>query len=427
MPFESVNGIVPTGRSIDGDEVYDLRSVGLEDGETILSSAQSSSNHGHLNSRRNIYVDIPDMALSLTPSMVDSSVLVPNETSTTGSSLSGSFLSSSDIISMISSCDAASHSTPHDDVFAISNVGRSLMLASVSSDTTARSENDINDTVPSKSKSTGMVMGAVGWWDNLKTDEDWDMFRTKANEYLNVLIAEEVKRLKNSGVGTEFSVDKTTIINGGGAKYRRTDITHSTQQQKQQQLQGLLKWFKAVYDSINATIEGITSSKDCDSLKTRYFSTLMEEIVDVQQKLEQLPPMPPSLPEELLLDELPTESRDILIQYRERLDAWRREVVPQHEVLTSKYVNCQEKLLSIIIDTEEEVFYNRGSGGDNSCLGEINDDGYIAVADKQSHLWDGVDDQLYTPSQSKFQVTTFLLAALTAGASFFVAMQAKRK
>ena len=63
MPFESVNGIVPTGRSIDGDEVYDLRSGGLEDGETILSSAQSSSNR-QSNSRRNIYVDIPDIALS---------------------------------------------------------------------------------------------------------------------------------------------------------------------------------------------------------------------------------------------------------------------------------------------------------------------------------------------------------------------------
>ena len=421
MPFEFVNGIVPTGRSIDGDEVYDLRSGGLEDGETILSSAQSSSNR-QSNSRRNIYVDIPDIALSLSPSMVDSSVLIPNETSTTGSSLSGSFLSSSDIISMISSCDAASHSvTPHDDVFA--NVGRSLMLASVSSDTTVRSENDIHDTVSYKSTSTGMVMGAVGWWDKLKTDEDWDTFRTKANEYLNVLIAEEVKRMKNSDVGTEFSVDKTTTINGDGAKYQRTD---STQQQQQQ---GLLKWLKAVYDSINATIEGITSSKDCDSLKTRYFSTLMKEIVDVQQKFEQLPPIPPSLPEELLLDELPTESRDMLIQYRERLDAWRREVIPQQEVLTSKYVKCQEKLLSIIIDTEEEVFYNRGSGGDNDnrSLGEINDDGYIDVVGKESHLWDGVDEKLYTSSQSRFQLTAFLFAALTVGASFFVAMQPKRK
>ena len=64
--------------------------------------------------------------------------------------------------------------------------------------------------------------------------------------------------------------------------------------------------------------------------------------------------------------------------------------MPQREELSAKYVKCQEKLLSLIIDTEEQAFYRNN----NSSFGSMNDDGYVEVIEKTSPQWDSVNDVL---------------------------------
>lgn len=397
MATATATAIAIATLSTNSTEMYDLRlenddrSASISMGATILSSAPSSpsrSLHDDRTARGMI------MSLSLHPSMVDSSVLVQSETS----SITSGDISLSDV----------SDSTLAPHVFA--NIGRSLMLASCASLDTSGSE-DASD-APSHTSRVAEAESVKGakWWDRLQTDEDWDDFRTKANDYLNALITEEIKELKGTGnsSGTCCSVNKAPMVtqwNNEG--YSKVKI-----------------WLQGLYESINATLTGITSKQDC--MKTTYVSSLLKEIVDIQQHLDILPPMPPPLPKELSLDDLPSESRDLLIQYRERLDAWRREALPEHEELKVRYAQCQEKLLAAIIDAEEELFYDKK--GECNGLGTVNDDGYIEVVGKESQKWDDAGETLAI-SQSKCQLTlgAAFVAALTAGASFFLAMQSKRR
>ena len=405
MTFESVNGIFPTGISIDTNEVYDLRgrqendeiydgaSTTSMEGATILSSAPNSNNNRSTDDgNNNINIQLADdIALSLSPSMVNTSILIPGSSSTIGSSLSD------DMISLISSCDSAASSSaitrqPDD---ALSNVGRSLALASIDDDATYCSDKE------------SVMVGVVDWWDRLKTNEDWNSFRIKANEYLNVLIAEEMKIRTQHSTGTEYNVDKTSTINEGVSQQHQND-----------QHQGLLQWLCGIYESINKTISGITTRDE--SAKTELFNSLMKEIVGIQQQLDKLPPLPPSLPEGLSLDDMPSEIRDMLIEYREDLDEWKGKVMPQREVLSAKYVKCQEKLLSLIIDTEEEAFYRNNS----NSFGSMNDDGYVEVIEKSSPQWDSVNDVLVI--RSRCHATTLFFAALTFGAGLFITLRSKR-
>ena len=250
------------------------------------------------------------------------------------------------------------------------------------------------------------MVGVVDWWDRLKTEEDWNSFRIKANEYLNVLIAEEMKNRTHHSTETEYNVDKTSTIKESIPEQNQND-----------QHQRLLQWLRGIYDSVNKTVSGITS-RDV-SAKTKLFNSLMKEIVDIQQQLDKLPPLPPSLPEELSLDDMPSESRDMLIEYRENLDEWKGNVTPQRDELFAKYVKCQEKLLSLIIDTEEQAFYHK-----NSSFGSMNDDGYVEVIEKTSPQWDSVNDVLVM--RSRFNATTLFLAAISFGAGLFITLRSKR-
>jgi len=405
MTFGSVNGIFPTGISINTNEVYDLRgrqendeiydgaSTASMEGATILSSAPNSNNNrGTDDANNNINIHLADdIALSLSPSMVNSSILIPGSSSTIGSSLSD------DMISLISSCDSAvSINTTRQPDDALSNVGRSLALASIDDDATYCSDKE------------SVMIGVVEWWDRLKTEEDWNSFRIEANEYLNVLIAEEMKDRTQNSTSTEYNVNKTSTI--------KESI--SQQQHPNDQHQGLLQWLLRIYESINKTISGITTRDE--SAKTKLFNSLMKEIVDLQQQLDQLPPLPPSLPEELSLDDMPSESRDMLIKYSDNLDEWKGKVMPKREELSAKYIKCQEKLLSLIIDTEEEAFYrNNGSN-----FGSMNDDGYVEVIEKTSPQWDSVNDVLVM--RSRCHATTLFLAAITFGAGLFITLRSKR-
>ena len=405
MTFGSVNGIFPTGISINTNEVYDLRgrqendeiydgasTASMGEGATILSSApNSNSNRVANDDNNNINIHLAnDIALSLSPSMVNSSILIPGSSSTIGSSLSD------DMMSLISSCDSAvSSNTTRQPDDALSNVGRSLALASIDDDLTYDSEKE------------SVMVGVVDWWDRLKTEDDWNSFRMRANEYLNVLITEEMKNRTQHRPGTEYNVDKTSTIKESVPEQNQDDGHR-----------GLFKWLQQIYDSTNKTISGITSRDE--SAKTKHFNTLMKEIVDIQQQLDKLPPLPPSLPEDLSLDDIPEESRDMLVKYCESLDEWRGKVMPQREDLSAKYVKCQEKLLSLIIDTEEQAFYHNNSNN----FGTTNDDGYVEVIEKTSPQWDSVNDMLVM--RSRCNATTLFLAAISFGAGLFITLRSKR-
>eukprot|EP00571_Detonula_confervacea_P007420 CAMPEP_0172316506 /NCGR_PEP_ID=MMETSP1058-20130122/28448_1 /TAXON_ID=83371 /ORGANISM="Detonula confervacea, Strain CCMP 353" /LENGTH=390 /DNA_ID=CAMNT_0013030825 /DNA_START=27 /DNA_END=1199 /DNA_ORIENTATION=- len=390
-----------------------------------MSSAPSSPQHSLHDDRANrgiINVQIASsLSLSLNPSMVGSSMLIPPETNANRSwiELNQAALSQSSVSTSDMSAFAASDFTPCYTPDVCLNIGRSIMLASSASSDTHVSENACD----ALSKSSGVTESVKGtkWWDRLQTDEDWDDFRRTAGDYLNALIIEEMKELKRNeeSSGTGSSVDKTAIAK-------------ESTQRNNEGFSKVRQWLplqiyipmQILYESINAAIADITST---DDTKTKYFSSLIKEIVDVQQQLGRLPPIPPTLPlDDMSLDDLPSSSRDALVQYNIDLDEWKEKGMPQQEELSAKYVQCQEKLLAAIIDTEEELFYDNKD--ECNSLGTVNDDGYIEVVEKESSRWDDVNEALVT-SQSKCQLTlgAAFVAALTAGAGFLLTLQSKRR
>ena len=78
------------------------------------------------------------------------------------------------------------------------------------------------------------------------------------------------------------------------------------------------------------------------------------------------------------------------------------------------------------MENEEKVV---GYEKEDECqiLGTVNDDGYVDVIEKESPLWDEVSETR-VDLQSKCQLTlsAALVAALTAGAGFFLTLQSKR-
>lgn len=432
MSFDSAT--VPAATlSIDSAEIHDLR---LEDddlsastylnGATICSSAPSSPPHSlHDGDRANrgmINVQIASsLSLSLNPSMVGSSMLIPAETNGDRNlielnqvALSQSSVPTSDI-SVFTASDFTPCYTP-DDVYV--NIGRSIMLASSASSDTNVSESACDEL----SMPSGVAESVKGtnWWDRLQTDEDWDDFRTKASDYLNALIIEEMKELKGNeqSSGTGSSVDKTTIM-------KENSQQNNEGFSKVRQWLGLQFLCSSLQAFFASTLAGVTSNDD--SVKTRYFSSLIKEIADVQQQLGRLPPIPPSLPlDDLSLDNLPIGSRDILVQYNIQLDEWKERVVPQQEELSAKYAQCQEKLLAAIIDAEEKLFYDNKDGC--NMLGAVNDDGYIEVDEKESIEWGDVNEALLTsPNKCQMTLRAAFVAALTAGAGIIFALQSKRR
>lgn len=414
-------------------------------GRTILSSlAPSSLTHSFPDDDEALADDgavrVPmasSLSLSLNPSMVDSSVFIPARPYLNlprGAALSQSSVSSGDA----SSCDASCSSRSRDPDLLFANIGRSLALASVSSGSNAPSDDGTDSQL--ESEPTGVTTGAatgkaVKWWDQLQTDEDWDHFRASAHDYLNALVAEEMKEMKH---------DKSV---GDGRGPGKTSAIKEATKQNGESSSWVRQWLEGLYAAVAASAFGVDA--DETSLQTKHISSLVREMADVQRQLEGLPPPPPGLPEGLPLDALPAESRDLLLQYRDRLDAWRGEAMPRREELSARYVRCQEKLLAAIIDAEEAQFWsargaakfpnedgdgvrNGGISGDcraeSKChaFGAVNDDGYIEVIGNESPLWDDVT-RTFSASQGKCQLTlgAALFAALTAGAGFLLTLQSK--
>lgn len=420
--------------------VNDERSSALDDersastcsmrGTTILSSAPPSLTETFPEDRGDdgMNNELNASSLSLNPSMVDSSVLVTSETSYADGYWVGLHRASQSQSSMSSaSCDISSVATSASATeYLLANIGRSLVLASVSPHENDDDENDSGtcDT-QSLSKSSKATSSAKGgkWWDELQTDEDWDNFRAKANAHLNSLVIAEMKGTEiNESNANGYSVDEKPT-NNGSAQHNNEGFSK------------IRLWLQGLYEAITATAPGFGPKNESSS----YLSTLIKEAADIRHQLDRLPPIPPKLPE-LPLDELSSESRDALVQYHASLGAWKGEAMPEREELTARYVQCQEKLLAAIIDAEEGFFYGGkdtmldkgtascGNDDDRNDFGASNSDGYIEVISKESPQYDEMSEAIMV-SKSKCQLTlgAVIVAALTGGLSILLAMQSKRR
>lgn len=411
---------------IDGDE----RSASTTSmyGATIVSSAAGSSaqpsrdvNSGGGDGDGRIHVPIGEsLSLSINPSMIDSSVLIRSGTipddgndnwigqHRSGLSQSSFSITSSDI-STIDSESTSSHVTPY--IFA--NIERSLILASAgsSSETTSSSSTDstasetecVSEAAAEASTLEKYTGKKVKWWDQLQTDEDWENFRAKANDYLNALVDQELKTIIS---------DEQDNSNADGFSRLR-------------------QWLQGLYDAL------IVSNRNSSNVS--YLTPFVKEVAEIKRQLDLLPPEPPSLPEGLELDALPSDSRDMITQYQTQLEAWRAEAMPQYTELKKKYILCQENLLAAIINAEEEMFYERKGGGygNRDDLGAVNEDnGYVEVVGKNSPKWDGINEeiiasqsrcQLAIPAASRAAIVAVLTAGVAWGTHFLLALQSKRR
>ena len=412
--------------SVDSN-LYDLRYDGDRSdrsastfGATILSSRQPSSSPQSARQDERIHVPLGSLSLSLNPSMVDSSVLLPEqrmEGSWAGrhehsdASSVPSSLSSSDISSISSAGASRSDSRPTFifDTDLLANVGRSLVLASVASDGDDSSDSESEAPLPKQHAAKGQP---AQWFDQLRTEEDWERFRSRANEHLNALVEEEMRgQMNHSERGArKGSVKKLPVVKECAPRNKEGFLT---------------SWWTGLHEALTGTSPGGAPepvSESMDRLKS-----LVKEFAEIKQQLESLPPIPPTLPEDLPLEDLPEDSRDSMLQYRDHLSTWRGEAMPQREALHAKYAECHEKVLAAIIDREEELFHRRSQGARlRSDFGAINDDGYIEVAERRAPVWDSVENVLVKRSKCQTTLIEVLVAALTVGAGFFVAMQSKR-
>lgn len=324
-------------------------------GGTILSSARATNSS--VNNADNNHSDDPSSAgstapLSINPSMIDSSL------TSFLSSLSNSHASYDSVSSM------SSQSTPRHSPDSFATIGRFL---STDNDCDGISVLSLMTSAEEKGEGTTTV---EKWWEQV---EDWDSFTADANNYVKLLILEEMKTKSADGA------------------------TNSISGMQHHPFFGVWQWFQGLYETItNATTAG-SNQERIDSERTKYVSSLLKQMVAIKQELEELPKEPPVLPEDLKLDDVPDHIRQKLLEHHARVNEWRNETMQPRERLETEYAACQEKLLACIIDTEEELFWKKQHSDDNKWS-SLNADGYVEVAPKKSPLWDDAE----TKCQSTF-------------------------
>lgn len=341
-------------------DVYDIREIiqvlqehGINDEETlartlnnetpstassgaasILSSAETAQTTNH---SADVANSGPSSSLSINPSMIDSSL------TSFLSSLSKSN-PSHDSISSVSSQSTPCHSP---DSFA--SIGRFL---------SADNECDGISVLSLMTSAEEIGEAAVGggkWWEQIK---DWDSFTADANNYLKLLILEEMKE--------SDGVEKYPLKSSGMQSHPGAFV-------------GVWQWFQGLYETI--TRAGSNQEKVA-SERAKYMSSLIKQVVVINQELDEMAPEPPSLPEDLTLDDVPDHIRQKLLEHHARVNEWRKESMKRREKLESTYATCQEKLLACIIDMEEEVFWKKGTEHRDNKWNSLNDDGYVEVVSK---------------------------------------------
>jgi len=402
--------------------IDDVSESTLSHGRTILSSLAPSSLTDSFREESCVNDGtVPDqtgssLSLSLDLSLLDSSVLLPSESDVVGGLERLPGLASSPESSISSS------STSSNVPYLFENIGRSLVLASNA--TGSEGEGESPDSPSAK---------RTKWWDQLRTDEEWGEFRARAKEQLNVLLSEEMR-----------NTTRPQLIDHDGCSSDADDMS-SAKEIKRQRNEGYPKvrqWLQGLRETLTAaTVHGVVSVDD--SNKSTYFTSTVKEMVAIRQELERLPPTPPTLPEEIPLEDLPRESRDMLIQYRHRLDSWREQSMPLQEELTKKYVQCQEALLAAIIDAEETQFWGKesskkslggelnqldapGIGNKWNTLNAVDNEGHIEDNKTTPKIFDDVNDT-HAISGKCQSVLRAAFAAATVVAGFLLTLQTKRR
>lgn len=370
--------------------------------DTISSAAEHLPSHPLTSS----------LTLSLEPTMIDSAVFSnfnevasranTNTEESEETELDALSFYSSISNSSISSCSVAS--VPDHSPYLFTNIGRALLQLSANENESINgvSTDDVSTYFQGRNFTTGRNNGKE-WWSRFRTEEDWEAFAEMAAQYLSTLVSaelmemdENIKRDRDPWIMKEAS--NSAVVYGC---------------QRDSSFSMAKIWFHRIYNAITSVLGansgGLYINKETQ-VRMNYISYLVKELAIVQQRLNTLPPIPPTLPPISALEELPEDTRMLLTQ---QCSAWRAETIKERELLELKESTYREEILSAIIETEEELFWSK----DSPKLGSYTDDGYFQVTERNSPYWDEIDEHVYISSRRKCQMSFRYLIALTAGAA----------
>ncbi|KAL7506380.1 hypothetical protein ACHAXN_006094 [Cyclotella atomus] len=362
------------------------------------------------------------LALSLDAAMIDSAVLSnlyetasPNIIDTTSAETELDALSV-DSSSSISSCASVPDHSPH----LFTNIGRALLQLSANENesvggNSSASANDVS--MHSRKRDFDSRCVKKDWWSKFQTEQDWEEFSERAAQYLSTLVSAELMEMD---AAVERNRDPWTMKSTSDYAM----VRHGCQRDSY----SIAKmWLQRIYQTITSIMgtnpKGMCINRDTH-MKMNYISYLVKELAIVQQRLNTLPPIPPSLPNAFLFGELPEGTRNLITQ---RCSAWRAETIKERELLELKQSNYREEIVSAIIEAEEELFWTKDRSGRHG-LGACTDDGYFQVVDAKSSIWNDIDEDAYA-TERKCQIGYRYLIALMAGAAGIasVLLQSKRR
>ena len=356
------------------------------------------------------------LTLSLDPTMIDSAVFSNfnevashsnrNTEESEETELDALSFYSNTSNSSISSCSVAS--IPDHSPHLFTNIGRALLQLSANENESINgvSTNDVSTYFRGRNFSCTGRNDRKEWWSRFQTEEDWEAFAEMAAQYLSTLVSAELMEMDENVKRDRDPWMMKEASNGawnGAVVYGCHRNSYSIAK----------IWLHRIYNAITSVLGansgGLHMNKETQ-VRMNYISYLVKELATVQQRLNTLPPIPPSLPPIPALDEFPEETRLLLTQ---QCSAWRAETMKERELLELKESTYREEILSAIIETEEELFWSK----DSPTLGSYTDDGYVQVAERNSPYWDDVDEHVYSNSRRNCQMSFRYLIALTAGAA----------
>ena len=352
------------------------------------------------------------LTLSLDPSMIDSAVLsnFHDDASHDNLNTEENRYSELDTLSFysgvsnssISSCSVAS--IPDHDPHLFTNIGRALLQLSANENTSASGHSSVpGNGISTCSPSRDGHSNKNEWWTRFRTEEDWESFTEIARQYLSTLVSAELMEMEKDMIERDRDPWRT-----------------KSEQELAVQPYGLQKnsysiakiWLHKIYRAIAGLLGANTRDliNDKTQMRMNYISYLVKELAFVEQKLNNLPPVPPMI----VPSGLP-ENADIFLTLQ-----WRAENTKERELLELKQSTCREEILSAIIETEEDLFWSKE---DSNKFGSVDNDGYVQIVKSDSHLWGDVEDAEYIPRE-RSNIGLQYLIAVTAGAagiaSFFL-------
>jgi hypothetical protein len=267
-------------------------------------------------------------------------------------------------------------------------------------------------------KDTIINGNGTDWWTRFQTEEDWESFTEMAAQYLSTLLSAELS-------------DTESVVNKDRDPWRMKESSSSevVRYECKRDTYSIAKmWLQKLYEYV-ASIMGADVSDPRRSyatqMKMEYISSLVKELAYIQQRLNALSPLPPVLPDVMTLGDLPDDTHTLLIRHCSLFDAWRTETMEHRELLETRHSECREKILSAIIETEEDLFWSKD---ESKLLGSCDEDGYFKVAKPDSPYWDGVDGDYIAQRKCplSFRYYAALAAAGVVGIAGFLLQSKKR-